>query len=418
MSPVATAPAHLRARDAAAARGRTCARCSTLLYPPPCRHRRRPPARRSPSTWSCRTPAGRGCWCRPRSRRVAAAAVRRYAEPQSPDRQAQARRGGGRAAQRRVRRCCCATGSGCTGPAGESIDGYLREALGPSCRAQHPHRTGAGQPQAGAAADQPGRRHGRLRQARHRAADPAAGAGRDGGAHRAGARRARPTLTVPTRAARRAVARPPGAGPVALPVWQPRAPLTAAAAGRARCATSPACCGTSTGRLVDQRRTGPSCASGSPRVADRPDGAALAAAAARPGRPRPATPTCATAPGTATGRRGTWPRWPTRCWSGTGSGSPSACRSASTRCTTSCSGGSRPTRTRPAPSRRTVTPGAGGCSRRSRCRRGRAELTALLYLVDLAARYLADRQAEAGARLGVLGTWLLPGARPPRGGVP
>jgi hypothetical protein len=37
-----------------------------------------------------------------------------------------------------------------------------------------------------------------------------------------------------------------------------------------------------------------------------------------------------------------------------------------------------------------------------------ARLTALLYLVDLAARYLADRQAEAGARLGVLGTWLLP----------
>jgi hypothetical protein len=38
---------------------------------------------------------------------------------------------------------------------------------------------------------------------------------------------------------------------------------------------------------------------------------------------------------------------------------------------------------------------------------GRA-VTALLYLVDLAARYLTDRQAEAGARLGVLGTWLLP----------
>jgi hypothetical protein len=36
------------------------------------------------------------------------------------------------------------------------------------------------------------------------------------------------------------------------------------------------------------------------------------------------------------------------------------------------------------------------------------ELTALLYLVDLATRYLTDRQAEAGARLGVLGTWLLP----------
>jgi hypothetical protein len=36
------------------------------------------------------------------------------------------------------------------------------------------------------------------------------------------------------------------------------------------------------------------------------------------------------------------------------------------------------------------------------------QLTALLYLVDLATRYLNDRQAEAGARLGVLGTWLLP----------
>jgi hypothetical protein len=36
------------------------------------------------------------------------------------------------------------------------------------------------------------------------------------------------------------------------------------------------------------------------------------------------------------------------------------------------------------------------------------EITALLYLVDLAVRYLTDKQAEAGARLGVLGTWLLP----------
>ena len=36
------------------------------------------------------------------------------------------------------------------------------------------------------------------------------------------------------------------------------------------------------------------------------------------------------------------------------------------------------------------------------------EATALLYLVDLATRYVADRQAEAGARLGVLGSWLLP----------
>ncbi len=37
-----------------------------------------------------------------------------------------------------------------------------------------------------------------------------------------------------------------------------------------------------------------------------------------------------------------------------------------------------------------------------------ANLTALLYLINLASRYLEDRQAEAGARLGVLGRWLLP----------
>ncbi len=34
--------------------------------------------------------------------------------------------------------------------------------------------------------------------------------------------------------------------------------------------------------------------------------------------------------------------------------------------------------------------------------------TAVSYLMELAARYLADRQAEAGARLGDVGTWLLP----------
>src|SRR5256885_4855954 len=38
-----------------------------------------------------------------------------------------------------------------------------------------------------------------------------------------------------------------------------------------------------------------------------------------------------------------------------------------------------------------------------------AEVTALLYLVDLATRYLADRQAQSRARLGVLRTRLLPG---------
>lgn len=37
-----------------------------------------------------------------------------------------------------------------------------------------------------------------------------------------------------------------------------------------------------------------------------------------------------------------------------------------------------------------------------------ARLTALLYLADLALRYLIDRQHEAGARLGAARTWLLP----------
>ncbi len=54
------------------------------------------------------------------------------------------------------------------------------------------------------------------------------------------------------------------------------------------------------------------------------------------------------------------------------------------------------------------TGGRANCWRRSGWPAPARELTALLYLVDLAVRYLTDRQAEAGARLGVLGTWLLP----------
>ena len=37
-----------------------------------------------------------------------------------------------------------------------------------------------------------------------------------------------------------------------------------------------------------------------------------------------------------------------------------------------------------------------------------AHLTVLLYLTDLATRYLTDRQTEAGARLGAPGSWLIP----------
>jgi hypothetical protein len=37
-----------------------------------------------------------------------------------------------------------------------------------------------------------------------------------------------------------------------------------------------------------------------------------------------------------------------------------------------------------------------------------ARLVAMLYLVEIAARYLHDRQADAGARLGRVDLWLLP----------
>lgn len=39
---------------------------------------------------------------------------------------------------------------------------------------------------------------------------------------------------------------------------------------------------------------------------------------------------------------------------------------------------------------------------------GEARITSILYLADLATRYLADRQAQAGAHLGTAGTWLVP----------
>src|SRR5580692_6384763 len=37
-----------------------------------------------------------------------------------------------------------------------------------------------------------------------------------------------------------------------------------------------------------------------------------------------------------------------------------------------------------------------------------ARITGILYLADLATRYLADRQAQAGAKLGAPGAWLIP----------
>jgi hypothetical protein len=51
---------------------------------------------------------------------------------------------------------------------------------------------------------------------------------------------------------------------------------------------------------------------------------------------------------------------------------------------------------------------AAGCLAPFGVPAGEARLVAVLYLAELSARYLADRQAEAGARLGRPGTWLIP----------
>jgi hypothetical protein len=47
-----------------------------------------------------------------------------------------------------------------------------------------------------------------------------------------------------------------------------------------------------------------------------------------------------------------------------------------------------------------------------------ARVTAILYLTDLATRYLVDRQAQAGSPLGAPGTWLLPAIRNEMGRLP
>jgi Phosphotransferase enzyme family len=66
-------------------------------------------------------------------------------------------------------------------------------------------------------------------------------------------------------------------------------------------------------------------------------------------------------------------------------------------------------------SRRDPAAAAAGCAARAAdllrplgVTAAAAELTVALYLAELAARYLGDRQADAGARLGAPGRWLIP----------
>jgi hypothetical protein len=190
----------------------------------------------------------------------------------------------------------------------------------------------------------------------------------------------------------------------ALPVWQPRAPLSAERLAAAQRAVA-LCCGTSKGWLstspywsdLRERLAG---------VADRPDGAALAAAARD----------LAARAGDTDLRygawHGDWAPWNMATlagsllvwdWERFTLGVPLGFDALHYEL-----------------QRRIQTdPDAAAAVERTVTRAPRllapfevphaaTELTALLYLIDLAARYLADRQAEAGARLGVLGTWLLP----------
>jgi hypothetical protein len=372
-----------------------------LLYPEPCRRDQKdgevvadyyvvPDARRPrllvPST----------------SRRVAAAAVRRYAEPQS--RTAKLKRDAVVAALRtgasgvllrdRIR---------ITGPAGESIDGYLREALGrevsvsihigparanrkPVLQLISPDGETVGFGKLGT---------GPLTQRLVRAETNALIAlGRSG----------LTKLTVPTvlhagqwRGLQVLVQS-------ALPVWLPRAPLTDRRLAGAMLDIA-GCCGFATGTLAgaaywtDLRGR-------LAAVGDRGEGAALAAAAEQLVRHA----------GETTLRYGSWHGdwapwnmanladallvWD---WERFAQGVPVGFDAVHHELQRRIQASDDATGAVEATVRR-----AGDLLAPFGVDPAARELTALLYLVDLAARYLTDRQAEAGARLGVLGTWLLP----------
>ena len=400
MSPVKTAPAALTAGDSAL-RAQYLAEVLDLLYPAPCHTDGTPgepiadyyvvPDARRPRLL---VPAG--------SRTVAAAAVRRYAEPQS--RTARLKRDAVVAALRtgasglllrdRIR---------VTGPAAESIDGHLRAALGrelavsihigparanrkPVLQLIGPDGETFGFGKLGT---------GPLTQRLVRAETNALIALGKSGLNK---------LTVPSvlhagqwRGLQVLVQS-------ALPVWLPRAPLTQRRLASAMLDIA-GCCGFATGTLAggaywtDLRGR-------LAAVADRAEGAALSAAAER----------LLGHAGDTTLRygawHGDWAPWNMANladallvwdWERFAQGVPVGFDAVHHELQRRIQAGGDATGAVEATVRRAgelldpfgVDPAA-------------RELTALLYLVDLAARYLTDRQAEAGARLGVLGTWLLP----------
>ena len=400
MSPVKTAPAELTAGDAEL-RTRYLSEVLDLLYPPPCRTDGSPG---TPIAEYLVVPDAR----RPRllvpsaSRRVAAAAVRRYAEPQS------------RAARLKREAVVAAVRTGAsgvllrdrirvTGPFSQSIDGHLSEALGrelsvsihigparanrkPVLQLISPDGETFGFGKLGT---------GPLTQRLVRAETAALTALGSSGLTK---------LTVP---------RVLHAGQwrglqvlvqSALPVWLPRAPLTQRRLVAAMLDIA-GCCGYTTGTLAASaywhELRGRLAA-----VADRPEGVALASAAEL----------LVKHAGEVVFRygawHGDWAPWNMANvadallvwdWERFATGVPLGFDAVHHELQKRIQDTDDATEAVEATVRRAAellapfgVPADG------------REVTALLYLVDLATRYLTDRQAEAGARLGVLGTWLLP----------
>jgi hypothetical protein len=400
MSPVPTAPAELTAGDSAL-RAQYLAEVLDLLYPSPCATDGRPGPRIADYTVVPDTN-------RPRllvpstSRRVAAAAVRRYAEPQSTvarlkrDAVVAALRTGASSVLLRDR-------IRVTGPISESIDGYLMESLsrelavsihiGPARANRKPVlqlispdgetfgfvKIGTGPLTQRLVRDETNALTVLGTSALTRLSVP--------GVLHAGQWRGLQVLVQS-----------------ALPVWLPRAPLTARRLTAAMLDIA-GCCGYSTGPLVGSaywaelrgRLTA---------VSDRADGTALASAAEQ----------IAAHAGPTTLRygawHGDWAPWNManladallvwdweRFAQGVPLGFDAVHHDLQGRIQRSGDAAAAVEATVRAAGELLAPFGVPGPAR---------ELTALLYLVDLAVRYLTDRQAEAGARLGVLGTWLLP----------
>lgn len=398
--PVRTAPAQLTTGDSAL-RTQYLSEVLALLYPQPCALNAR---QGEPIAEYVVVPDAR----RPRllvpttSRRVSAAAVRRYAEPQS--RAARLKRDAVVAALRtgaasvllrdRVR---------VTGPASTSIDGYLKEALGrelsvsihigparanrkPVLQLISPEGDTFAFAKLGT---------GPLTQRLVRAETAALTALGTTGLER---------LTVPRvlhagqwRGAQVLVQS-------ALPVWLPRSPLTPRRLAAAM-ADIAGCCGYTTGPL-GRSAYWTELRARLAAVADRPEGAALAKAAE----------TLAATAGSADLRygawHGDWAPWNManladallvwdweRFTQGVPVGFDAVHHDLQRRIQSSGDA---------AAAVEATVRRAGDLLSPFDVEEGVRELTALLYLTDLAVRYLTDRQAEAGARLGVLGTWLLP----------